>query len=526
MNKENSTIAEIKRYLYNDNIHECSENIFIFFKNEIKKILDKPTKRKDFFKNENDLNDNVKKIIKIIHIFSKNPFTTQEEISSKLKIERKKLVDINALIRNLKTAQELITNCGIAKKHWNNTIIPVAKSGSLINYKKNKYQYPFRIGLYPGVSCMFECTFCGRNYSAAYKRSLLDEGMKAFFKLIDESPKNDENRFYISGGLEPLTNPKIGSLISHLKNKKYNSSIYTNAYMLTDKYLSRNSEIFNLTSLRVSFYGVDEKKTFEVTKKKNAFNIVSKNIKEYLKAKNQKKSQTKVGLNFVILKNQSKDVINLIKMMSNINKSVDDKNKKNNFDFLTLREDFRLFGKRIDNSDKKELFETFKIIESMVKNDPYLKNLFIDYGFALDPIRKGYLGEKFQNIIINLKDIEEFKIIGMPQINVVVDLYGDVYLWKEAGFLDRPGVKRYIVGNLIKDGSMETIVSRFIKKRPEIIIKDSDRDYLDAWDHVTAKLVVQSQRDDNFGIPFEKGPINDRIYKENFKSNLVVHFAK
>ena len=137
--------------------------------------------------------------------------------------------------------------------------------------------------------------------------------------------------------------------------------------MLTDKYLSRNSEIFNLTSLRVSFYGVDEKKTFEVTKKKNAFNIVSKNIKEYLKAKNQKKSQTKVGLNFVILKNQSKDVINLIKMMSNINKSVDDKNKKNNFDFLTLREDFRLFGKRIDNSDKKELFETFKIIESMVK---------------------------------------------------------------------------------------------------------------------------------------------------------------
>jgi len=144
----------------------------------------------------------------------------------------------------------------------------------------------------------------------------------------------------------------------------------------------------------------------------------------------------------------------------------------------------------------------------------------------LDPIKKGYLGEKFQNIIINLKDLEEFKIIGIPQINVVVDLYGDVYLWKEAGFLDRPGVKRYIAGNLIKDGSMETIISRFIKKRPEIIIKDSDRDYLDAWDHVTAKLVVQSQRDDNFGIPFEKGPINDRIFKENFKSNLVVHFAK
>jgi len=523
---EKLAIGEIKSYLYSDNLDKYNENIFLFFKNKIKQILDKETKSKELFNNEEDLDTSIKKIIKIIHIFSKNPFITQEEISFKLKIDRKKLIALNALIRDLKIAQDLIINFGIAKKHWNNVIIPVAKSGSLTSYKKNKYQFPFRIGLYPGVSCMFECFFCGRNYKASYKRSLLDEGMKAYFKLIDESPKNDANRFYISGGLEPLTNPKIGSLISYLKDKKLNASMYTNAYMLTDKYLTRNSEIFNLTNLRISFYGVNEEKKFEVTKKKNAFKIVTKNIKEYLIAKNKKKSQTKLGLNFVILKNQSKDVINLIKIISNINKFVDSNNKKNNFDFLTLREDFRLFSERIDSLERKELFETFKIIELMVKNDPYLENLLIDYGFALNPIRKGYLGEKFENIIINLKELKEFKIIGTPQISVAVDLYGDVYFWREAAFLDRPGVKRYIAGNLIKEGSMEAVISKFLKEKPEIIVKDSDRDYFDAWDHVTTKLVIQNQRDDIFGIPFEEGPINARIYKDGFKTNLAVHFAE
>ena len=66
---------------------------------------------------------------------------------------------------------------------------------------------------------------------------------------------------------------------------------------------------------------------------------------------------------------------------------------------------------------------------------------------------------------------------------------------------------------------------RFGSNKSEIIIKDSDRDYLDAWDHIVAKLVVQNQRDDTFGIPFEDGPINDRIYQDNSKTNLGVHFS-
>ena len=63
--------------------------------------------------------------------------------------------------------------------------------------------------------------FCGRNYNAKYERSALDLGIEKYIKLIKEAPKDDKYRFYISGGLEPLTNPKLGEIILELKNNGF-----------------------------------------------------------------------------------------------------------------------------------------------------------------------------------------------------------------------------------------------------------------------------------------------------------------
>ena len=102
--------------------------------------------------------------------------------------------------------------------------------------------------------------------------------------------------------------------------------------MLTEKYLKKNPSIFSLDSLRISFYGVNDQETISVTKKKNAFKIVTNNIVNYLKLKDELNSKTSFGLNFVILKNRSADVLELFKLVSDLNKSVG--NKKNNFNFL------------------------------------------------------------------------------------------------------------------------------------------------------------------------------------------------
>ena len=120
---------------------------------------------------------------------------------------------------------------------------------------------------------MYECTFCGRNYTAKYKRNALDVGIETYKKLIDEAPNDDKNRFYISGGLEPLTNPKLGEIISHLKKKNFNSSLYTNGYMLTKKFLNKNPEIFDLDSLRISFMVLTANNILKLQKKLNLLKL-------------------------------------------------------------------------------------------------------------------------------------------------------------------------------------------------------------------------------------------------------------
>ena len=60
-----------------------------------------------------------------------------------------------------------------ANRYWNNTISPLLNNGSLENAVNGIYAYPNRVGLYPGMTCQFFCTFCGRNYNAKYKACLL-----------------------------------------------------------------------------------------------------------------------------------------------------------------------------------------------------------------------------------------------------------------------------------------------------------------------------------------------------------------
>ena len=460
-------------------------------------------------------------IYKLISILSKNPFANYSEISEKLNISYDELKDLNSIIRDVDFFQKLIINNGTGTKYWKNMIIPLINSRSISNFLEKKYSFPFRVGLYPGISCMYECTFCGRNYNAKYKRNALDVGIETYKKLIDEAPNDDKNRFYISGGLEPLTNPKLGEIISHLKKKNFNSSMYTNGYMLTKTFLNKNPEIFDLDSLRISFYGIDSEQYFKVTKKIKSFEIVTKNIEDYLNLKFNYNSKTMFGLNFVILTGREKDVIKLTKLMENINKKLNLK-KTNNFDFLTLREDFSIFGERMNINQRETLSESIKEIENLISTSKYLSNLFVDYGFALEPLKNGILSEKFENIFVNTKDLEDF---GVPQASVSVDLYGDVYLYREAAFLDRPGAKRYILGNLIKDGSMENVIKNFINKKKEINVLETDRDYLDTWDHITIKLSQQIKKNNELGFSIAESAINMEKINNILNYKHQVHFA-
>jgi dTDP-4-amino-4,6-dideoxy-D-glucose ammonia-lyase len=521
MNKISSDFSLLDNssaYIHND---KFSSKLKLFFNEKIDDLKKDNIEINSQIKSLSSKINLVDSVIEIVLNLSKDPFLSYEKILVKLNVTNLELDIINSVVRNIPEFQEIIIGRGIGTKYWKNMIIPLINSQSIDNFISKKYSFPFRVGIYSGLSCMFECSFCGRNYNAKYERTALDKGIEIYKKLIDEAPSDDPNRFYISGGLEPLTNPKNGEIIEYLKRKNFNSSMYTNAHMLTPKFLEKNPEIFNLDSLRISFYGVDSEQTTNVTKKKNAYEIVTANIENYIIQKYKKKSKTSFGLNYVILKDREDDLIKLINIISNINKKAN-LPKKNSFDFITLREDFSIYGERMTDFQREKLSTNIKKVDKLVSNNVYLKNLYIDYGFALEPLRRGHLEEKFENIFAEKKDLES---LGVPQASVAVDLYGDVYLYREAAFLDRPGAKRYIIGNLLKEGSMQNVVSKFIAKPKKIEILESDRDYLDTWDHITVRFSELYKKNIKLGFPMENSAINIKTINKILNIKHQVHFA-
>lgn len=493
-----------QNYLYQDDFNKIPGEVV----NELTRYL------RNFFDNEELLKINLNIIAKLIHLNASDPFVKQSYIAKKLLLNKEELIYYNSILRKIPEIQKCITDLGLASKFFKNTIFPVIQSGSLDAFNKKENYFPFKVGIFPGLSCMFECTFCGRNYKAKYNRSALDKGIEMYKNLIEEAPNNDPHRFYLSGGLEPLTNPRVGEIIKSLSEKKFKTSMYTNAYMLTEKLLNKIKEIFDLDYLRISLYGTDHEEYLKTTMHKNGYQQVFSNIPKYLRLKKDRRSKTKFGLNYIVLKSNTEKLEILINKIVEMNKEAGF--EKNEIDFLTLREDFSANSEKYNSQEKINLSQLLKRVDEKIKNDSFLKSLHVDYGFALDGLRKGFVKKSLADCFVTE---DEFYInYGVPHASVAVDLYGDVYMLREAAFLERPGAKRYIIGNLIRDGSMKNVIRNYNNNNFKVETKKEDIDYLDAWDHVVIKLANQDESDRKFGIPFDLGPIKDKSI-----NNLLSH---
>ena len=465
-------------------------------------------------KDELQINYWLDKSFSLIHKLSYQPFTKQREILEELNVSKKELITLNTVIRKSDFAQLLILKNGHGMKYWENTITPLVQSGVVKASIQNKFHYPHRVGIYLGRSCMFFCSFCGRNPKAKYESSSIDSGNLILKKMLIGAPKNDPYRFYISGGLEPLTNQGIGDIVNLGSDLGFKLSMYTNGYLLTPDLMKRQPGLWNLDTLRISIYGVDDESYFSVTKSKKSFQRIINNVKNFLRLREEQKSSIKFGFNFVILPGCGDQVIKLAEIIAEINR---ESGSEKQVDFLTLREDYSRAEdevKRLQNH--KNLLKVFRALETR-RLKPDLKNLYVDYGYALYGTTMGKLGPS-----LHMVDIKEMRHQGYPQISVVIDLLGDIYLYREAGFLDRIGADRYIIGRVSNSLSFETVIREFIKSDKRLTPKVNDTQYFDAFDHLVTGLLNQAEDDKIFGIPFEMGPINDRIFEKGKDFHLTV----
>tara|TARA_R100001509_G_C4876391_1_gene218642 strand:+ start:889 stop:2406 length:1518 start_codon:yes stop_codon:yes gene_type:complete len=487
---------------------------------------------KKWLQNEFDFNlpNDVKRIIKseissevdvssvalIIHRLSEMPWSTQEQILQELNVDKKTLIRLNKEIYDNVFFQQLIIKEGLGRKYWN-TMIPYIKNGvneKVVNYE---YQFPLRLALFPGLSCMYFCGFCGRNQKARYKGNVTKEGNQRFKDIISSMPKY--STLSISGGLEPLTNPGLGDIISHAKSKGVRVPLITNGHMLTPLYLEKNPGIWDLDSLRVSLYGTDDKSTFFVTRHKKAYNLVRNNIIEFLKLRNKLNPKLKLGLNYIIIPENIDTILPLLDYIVDINSHV---NNGRGIDFLTLREDFGSVTEITDDVDKivegrkyhldgflsdeqrKKLIDIFNKFN--VRKDNEAPNMHVDFGYAMVSLGEGVLGKPLARV-----SGESMRPSGYPQMSVAVDSLGDVFLYREAGFLDRPGNDKFKAGRISINKPIEKVISDYVKNKVRVNREDTDCRFMDSYDHLMTLLINQTESDINSGIP---SPVNIKKDKQ------------
>ena len=463
----------------------------------------------------------------VIHRLSEMPWYTQRKLSEETNLTVAELFTLNSFIRESEEIQNLIVHQGMGRKYWN-TIIPYVKSGKINKVIDYEYDFPMRLALFPGMSCMYYCGFCGRNQSAAYEpKEVLKSGAERYKKIITDLPKN--STISISGGLEPLTNFKLGEIISHAKSLGHRVPLITNAHMLTPAYLKKQPGIWDLDSLRVSLYGTDEESTFFVTRHKKAYKLVKDNIIKFLNERNKRGSNIKVGLNYIIIPEIIETILPLLDYIIDINNNVEGPG----IDFLTIREDFGSVTEIKDGVDKdvdgrkyhlegflsdeqrQVLIDKFK--EFNRRREVECPNLHVDFGYAMVSLGDGVLGKPLARV-----DGKSMRKSGFPQLSVAVDSLGDVFLYREAGFKDRPGNDKFIAGRIGDDQSLGTVIKEFVDSKHVADLNDDDCRFMDSYDHLITLLVNQAEDDRDFSIPFHLGPVKVRASNPN---NLNVNLS-
>ena len=502
-------ISKIVKWLNSDN-NENSEFVDKFILKET--LLNNPDIDKEVLKK------NLENIKGIVKLFSHKPWMTQAEISKTFNINREDLINLNKIISKTDVLQNLILKEGIAKKYWN-SIIPF--SNLTEKALSNEFSFPKRIALFPGVSCMFYCGFCGRNQSAKYPLDIIGDSVEMYKKLFDQSP--DYCSYSISGGLEPLTNPKLGEIISYAKSKNIKIPIITNGYSLTENYVKNNVGIWDADSLRISLYGVDDESYEFITRVKKGFKQVRNNTIKFLNNRNQINKSLKFGFNFIVIPENLNQLLEIPKLINDINSNVTNGKGVN---FLTLRDDYQSVTEQSEKIDTERKYRLEKVMneDERKKLKEYIfrfeelksklcPDLFVDYGYSLESLFKG----QFDGGLTKVTGLEMRKY-GFTQISVAIDLYGDVFLFREAGFLNREGNEKMIIGRISKENHLEKVIKDFLDKNVPLKFDENDSRFMDSFDHVLTALVNQAEKDKNFNVPFNLGPIKSR--RENIKMRV------
>ncbi|MEU0383217.1 dTDP-4-amino-4,6-dideoxy-D-glucose ammonia-lyase [Streptomyces chartreusis] len=432
-------------------------------------------------------------LVELARAYGSDPFLPLERMRGRLGVDRPEFARLLGLFRSVPQLGAAVAR-GPAGQYWANTILPYERSGAWSAALAGRPDFPRTVGLYPGPTCMFRCHFCVRVTGARYPHERLAQGNALLSEVIEEMPTDDPGAVYLSGGLEPLTNPGLGELVRQAARRGLRLTLYTNAFALSEQTLRRQPGLWDLHAMRVSLYGLDESEYTRTTTRAGAFERVTANLLRFQRLRRERREPVLLGLNYIVLPGRSHRLRDLAAYVARLNEAAPERP----VDFLTLREDYSGRPDGLLPSDERaRLRDHLAEFEERIRvSAPTLR---VDHGYALHAERMGADGR-----LVRVPH-GDMRPTAHPQLAVQVDLLGDVYLYREAGFPGLAGADRYIAGRVRPGVGLGEVVRRFVTEGRRIEPRPGDEYFLDGFDQVATARLRQLEADTADGWSAERG---------------------
>nr|AKG06388.1 Fe-S oxidoreductase DesI [Salinispora mooreana] len=417
------------------------------------------------------------RLVALAHIYGTTPFTQLEQARHELGMDRAGFERLLELFSRIPALRDAVVN-GPSGRYWTNTVLGLEKVGVFDAVLNRKQIFPHLVGLYPGPTCMFRCHFCVRVTGARYQASALARGNDMFASVIDEVPINNRDAMYVSGGLEPLTNPGLGALVRKAAGRGFRIVLYTNSFALNEQKLKSEQGLWDLHAVRTSLYGLTDEEYQATTGKKGSFSRVRANLARFQQLRAEREAPIRLGLSYIVLPGRARRLSALVDFIAELNEAAPDRP----VDYINLREDYsgRPDGKLSPDERAELQDELNQFREKAAERTPALH---IDYGYALHSLMRGADVQ-----LVRIRP-ETMRPSAHPQVSVQVDLLGDVYLYREAAFPGLAGADRYRIGTVGPGGTLAQVVDRFVSGGVAVHPQEGDEYFLDGFDQaVTARL--------------------------------------
>lgn len=452
------------------------------YQREFQTCLDRVSEDEDFI--PADYAKFYDKGVKVINSLRDKPYIYASDIANNIGLDQLELKIIYKAIQSSPLAQKKLRD-GVNYDYF-------GVADSFFNHQN------FEATFFVGIVCPYKCTFCKMQMTAlpvhpeterfTHKRSdlmTLDEIDSAINDLyrLKQSGKNVTVK--ISGGLEPLSDiQRVSYIIQRAKQKGLPVRLYTNGVLINNGKVRRT--LLQLNDIRISLNTVNEEKYRRVylnesagRKSQFSLNRLYARIESLIQNRKKLGSKTKVGFNFVVIRDTIVDMAELANVAHLLG-----------LDYINYNIDY---SDNFSAEEFSEIEENIAYIKFLSKSGK-LGELYVNFGGSL--LAHNVFAQK-PNGTLDPTDISEYKVFIEPGGYVTPIHEGTfAYRTQEYEIQDNP----YSLGAISEHKNL----SDMLKNRPQL--DQVGYEYLAPFELILALEMLREKADKEYGIGAEYSP--------------------